>query len=319
MTAATTRLVLARDLLGLDGDRRHLARLERAGELERIARGAYVPTSDWAPLDSRQQYILRISAVVRTRRSRVVVSHWSAAAIHGLPSLATWPREVHIVGPRGTGAKNQAGIVKHALDLVDEDVVEIDGMLVTSVARTVVDLAVTESFMAAVAVADRALHVDRFGAHPQLASRDELRQAWERARPMRAHRRSLRAVEFAEERADSVLESVSRVTMLIIGCPKPQLQQPQFDSMGRIGDTDFGWLEYNAVGEADGDEKYLNPAMRRGRSAERVVIDEKERENRIRAIPRSIARWRWAVGVSPAALRARLEPLGLPLGRRAWR
>jgi hypothetical protein len=100
--------------------------------------------------------------------------------------------------------------------------------------------------------------------------------------------------------------------MRIVGCPPPILQQSHFDDRGFIADTDFSWPEYGAVGEADGDIKYLDPAYRRGRSADQVVLDEKIREDRLRALPKVVARWRWPVALSPERLRHTLAAAGLP-------
>lgn len=86
--------------------------------------------------------------------------------------------------------------------------------------------------------------------------------------------------------------------MRIVGCPPPMLQQSHFDDRGCIADTDFSWPENGTVGEADGDIEYLDPAFRRGRSADQVVPDEKIREDRLRALPKVVARWRRPVRLS---------------------
>jgi len=277
----------------------------------------YLPTELWTALDARQRHVATIAATVATRgKSSSVVSHWSAAAIHNLPSIAPWPDEVHIIVSPRSGAGRRGPVVRHAIPLDETDVVEIGGMLVTSVARTVLDLACTASFMSAVVVADAALNVDRFGRRARQVTRDGLEAVWERARPLKAHSRSRAVFAFAETRSDTPLESVSRVTMRVIGCPRPELQVPHYDSDGFIGESDFAWREHGVVGEADGDVNYLDPALRGGRTADEVLIAEKERENRLRALPRSVVRWRWHEAVSPPLMRRKLAAAGLPLGQR---
>jgi hypothetical protein len=59
------------------------------------------------------------------------------------------------------------------------------------------------------------------------------------------------------------------------GAPQPALQVPYSDGAGLIGRVDFAWPAFRVVGEADGDAKYLDANLRGGRSAERVVLDEK--------------------------------------------
>src|SRR5690606_23830406 len=104
-------------------------------------------------------------------------------------------------------------IAQHNRFLEDDEVVEIDGMLATSVARTVLDIATVASRFTAVAMADRALYVDRFRRDEPLTTKDELCALWEGSLPFRGHVRSRDVIEFAETLAESPLESVSRVTM----------------------------------------------------------------------------------------------------------
>jgi hypothetical protein len=248
-----------------------------------------------------------------------VLSHWSAAALHGLPILGGWPEHVHITVGQPSGGRSRNGVVKHSLRLDEEDVVEIDGLLVTSVSRTVIDLASSAKFRDAVVAADHALRVDRFGRKPPMTVQAELWGAWERRMPFSGHARARAVIEFAETQAGSPLETVSRVTMKEIGCPRPLLQTSYFDGEGFIGDVDFDWPEFRVVGEADGESKYLDESLRSGRTTEQVVLDEKVREDRLRALPRGVARWPWRVAMDPSALRARLARAGLPTGiREPW-
>jgi hypothetical protein len=131
-----------------------------------------------------------------------------------------------------------------------------------------------------------------------------------RRMPFRGHARAADVIGFAETRADSPLESVSRVYMRLIGCPRPLLQSRFFDYQGFIGETDFDWPEFGLLGEADGDVKYLDPDYRQGRTADEVVRDEKVREDRLRALPRSVT------SSNPQALRKHLLAVGLPMGIR---
>ncbi|MHB1330333.1 MAG: hypothetical protein ACYC2K_19205 [Gemmatimonadales bacterium] len=309
-------LIYSRDQRGPFHRRQELARSAKSGQTQRVALGAYLPAAEWAALDSREKYLARIRAVAETRRSRPVLSHWSAAAMHDLPILGEWPRSVHTTVSPTSGGRSRNGVVKHSLRLGDGDVVELDGLLVTSVARTVIDLAATTSFLAAVTVADHSLHEDRFGRIPPLTTKTELWRLWEARLPFGGHARAKAVIDFGESRADSPLESVSRVNMQLIGCPRPILQDRFSDYLGFIGETDFHWPHFGLVGEADGDRKYLDEAYRSGRTVEQVMIDEKVREDRLRALPLGVSRWRWKTAVNPAALRAKLSDAGLPMGIR---
>ena len=314
MRSAPPGLSFARDQIGPDTDRRQLAREVPAGTKVRLARGAYFPADLWRALSPEDRYIARIAAVTSTTRNKPVYSHLSAAALWGLPSITGWPSEVHITVNPSTGTRSRNQVVRHAAALRDEDVVDCGDYHLTSVARTLLDIASSCRFLDAVVMVDRALLVDRYGRRPAMVTREELEEAWERARPLRAHSRTRAVFSFAESRAESPLESVSRVNMRAIGVPRPRLQVPYYDAKGFIGEPDFSWEEFGLIGEADGDVKYTNPELRSGRTAEQVIIDEKVREDRFRALPRGVARWRWNVAISPSALRRRLVDAGLPTG-----
>ena len=297
----------------LDSRRAH-ARAAISGEEIRIARGVYVSSNAWGEIENHDRYLLRIRGVVNTRHSRPVVSHWSAAAIHGLPIGGNWLQDVHTTVSPTAGGRSHNGVVKHHAKLSEEDVVEIDGMLVTSVARTVVDIAMMGPFAAAVVVADRAQLVDRFGRTPPMTTREEIQNTFNRLMPVRAHKRAQGVIDFSVNRSESPLESESRVSMRIIGCPQPALQVPFWDYRGFIGESDFGWEEYNSVGEADGKQKYFEERFRRGRTSQQVIDDERIRHNRLAALPKHVIRWGWETGTVPARLRAHLVAAGLPMG-----
>jgi hypothetical protein len=316
MNEFSPELVLARDQTGPDRDRRQLARSAAAGTHHRLARGAYVPAEEWTRLDLRHKYLARIVAASTTLRSRPVISHVSAAAIWNLPNIVPWPQNLHVTVHPLSNGRSRNGIVRHLAALKEEDVVEVAGLYVTSLSRTILDIAATAKFMEAVVMADFALHVDRFGRQSPLATREVLEAAWERAMPLRAHSRTRAVLAFAETQADSPLESVSRVNMRLIGVLRPRLQVPHYDSQGFIGECDFTWESYGQVAEADGDKKYLDPEFRRGRTVEQVLLDEKKREDRLRALPRGVSRWPWSVGIDAVALRQKLVRAGLPTGQK---
>jgi hypothetical protein len=310
------RLILVRDLHHFDETRQQHAQSAAHGREVRVARGAYIDAPFWAGLGARDRYLLTIRAVAGSRGSRPVLSHLSAAAIHGLPIVGPWPQHVHVTQPVALGTRSRGPVVRHSLSLTEQDVVEIDGLLVTSLVRTVIDLAAAAAPTSALAAMDAALHVDRFEREPARLTAGEILRSWEARLPFRGHARARELIEFGVPNADSPIESVSRWNMRLIGCPPPILQQSHFDAQGFIADTDFSWPEFDTVGEADGDQKYLDPAFRGGRSAERVVLDEKIREDRLRALPKVVVRWRWAVALAPELLRRKLVGAGIPMTSR---
>lgn len=314
--AVDQRIVFARDL-GEHFDTRFVhARAATAGSELRVARGAYLPRDVWEASDARGRYLLRIRAVAETRRVPPVLSHWSAAAIHNLPVVGQWPAQVHLMVGKTSGGRSRNGVVKHNIRLDDRDVVVIDGMRVTSLARTIIDVTSLNHSLSAIAMVDRVLHFDVRSRTPALLRRAQLLHTWESMLPFRGHARSRDLIEFGETAAATPIESVSRFHMRLIGCPRPRLQTPFFDRQGFIGEPDFDWPDFAHIGESDGDLKYLDPDYRGGRTADQVVRDEKVREDRLRAVSRGFTRWRWAVALNPRALRDLLEDAGRPMGQR---
>ena len=90
--------------------------------------------------------------------------------------------------------------------------------------------------------------------------------------------------------------------MEAIGCPRPVLQQRFDDYKGHFGFSEFCWPEHRLVGQADGRAKYLSPQFRRGRSLEQILLDEKDRADRLGALGLGVTRWGWEIGSHAEAL-----------------
>jgi hypothetical protein len=174
----------------------------------------------------------------------------------------------------------------HAAPLAPDEIVEVDGIAVTSPARTVVDLARSLPFTAAVAVADAAL---RLG----LADRGGIAAAVERAAGWRGSPSARRLVAFADGRSANVGESRSRVALHRAGLPAPVTQWDVFNGPALLGRVDFGWPGLRTVGEFDGRVRY-GRSLAAARYPGEVVFQEKLREDRLRERDLRVVRWIWA-------------------------
>lgn len=83
------------------------------------------------------------------------------------------------------------------------------------------------------------------------------------------------------------------------GLPRPRLQTVFRDRFGLIGRVDFDFEEYEAVVEFDGALKY-------GGGSPEVLLREKRREDRLRALGRTVIRTDWSDLDHPAELAARI-------------
>jgi hypothetical protein len=123
--------------------------------------------------------------------------------------------------------------------------------------------------------------------------------------------RCARMLDLADGRSGSPGESLSRVGMHVLGLPAPILQQQFWDGDGFVGTVDFWWPEQSIIGEFDGRGKYLRDEFLNGRSSADVVIAEKVREDRLRALGNGFTRWGWDIAHSLPRLREHLHRAGV--------
>ncbi len=297
------------------GARAALTAAVRSGELEKVSRGTYAPPIDTnLPAHERelQHYLTRMHAAHVVQPTIPIFSHRSAALAWGLPAIEPLPRLLHVASGVSAGGRSTKQFTRHGTDAGQVRV--IDGLHVTSLRRTVIDVARTSSFREAVCVADAALSgaKDAAGAVTRdPLSKDELFEELVSAGRGRGVAQARAVVDFADGASGSPGESCSRVGMHLLRLPPPTLQQPFFDRNGLIGYTDFWWKHHRLMGEFDGASKYTNPVYLRGRSPARALADEKRREDRLRASGRGMSRWGWDVAMSLPMLRVHLVAAGL--------
>jgi hypothetical protein len=96
----------------------------------------------WGALGSRDRYLDRIRAVVATRRrSDPVVSHQSAAVLLGLPLWDVALDRVHVTRAPPAWTDRSGVLCGHVARLRSDEIIELDGVLVTDPVRTALDLA----------------------------------------------------------------------------------------------------------------------------------------------------------------------------------
>jgi hypothetical protein len=191
--------------------------------------------------------------------------------------------------------------------------VELNGLFVTSPAQTVVDLARVLPFPDAVVAMDSALWRRRI---PQpLAAQDDILRLVDAAAGRKGFRGAHAASRFATNLSDSPEESHSRVHIMLLGFPRPQLQHCFELAHGGHAEVDFYWEEFKHVGECDGRGKYRDPKILQGRSSDEVFFAEKGRENEIRRQVRQFSRWEPRELYPPQQLYDRLVGDGLPSTR----
>lgn len=288
------QVVLSRDI-GINA-----VREAAAAGLVRVSHGAFVVPLTEANGWARDEHLARARVVAAAHRltADAVFSHESAALVHGLWVLRV-PDEVHVI-QRRTPRRQTPGLRRHTAELGPEDVVEVHGLRVTSVERTIADCAKYLHPREALVVADSGMRLvvepdrdDRLATTERTEIVRE-RLAIEVERGARRGRRQARAiVAVADPFSESPYETVIRWIALSRGLPPPVLQR-RFDVRGRRYYTDLCWqLEVTVDGrtvrvllicEYDGELKYLGEGV----DAARVVLAEKQREDDLRTLPDSV-------------------------------
>ena len=308
-------LYLAREALRLGTDRelRHGA---ATGLLTRVGVGVYVSTDQWSSMPPDEQYRTRVRGAGAVSAPRTQFSHDSAAALWRLPSVGRWPQVSHQLAPAQPGGSSRTQIRRHEVGL-DPLSTRIDGTTVTSLARTVVDMACTTSMLRAVVMADAALRTpDATEWNRVPTSTAELHAVLESLLPYRGHARAGRVISFATGLAESPGESFARVQFHALGLPAPELQVPFYDELGLIGIADFYWRHLGLICEFDGLSKYgVLRRYQRGMTTQQVVIDEKKREDRMRRVSDDFVRLDWPTVQDRRTLAAHLRPHGLVASR----
>lgn len=255
--------------------------LTASGRWVRIRREVLIAADDLgrAREQGREHDVDCLAVLASLGRPGTVVSHSSAARLWDLP-LPEMPGELLRLtdpdrwrrgdgflmtrAPIGPGERWRAGPVR-----------------VTSAVRTLVDCAREWPLEDAVVAMDAALLARRTTVE---GVRDGAAAVHHRPGASRA----VRAAALADGRAESPLETRGRLRIVGAGLPVPELQV-EIRSGGRLVGVVDAWFDDAAVAvEFDGRVKYTDPW--RGRTPERVLWEEKRREDELRSLDIRVVR-----------------------------
>lgn len=294
------RLWSSSQLVELGFSAKAIRKLNRTGFLYRLRRGCYVELALWKSLSRRDQAVQQILAhahitgrilssgtdepkaiALRGGRSKVQdvssgstedgmrpkssYSHTTAARLHGL-YLWDVPALIHLTCTVKHSTVNQSPDVRrHLRPLPDPDLVELHGVTVTSLERTVIDCAVSLELCRALIIADHAL---RKGA-----DMGRMARLLEGMAGQRGVRNARRVLEMADARSESPGETRTRIIVAGSGLPMPQPQLKVHTKRGHHR-LDFGWKERKVALEFDGDTKYFDYGP-----TDEALLAERKRES----------------------------------------
>lgn len=276
------------------------AAVER-GALVRVRRGVYARPERDAVRDvyaqERMDHRRLVLASASSLTDGTIFSHESAAIMHGLPLLVRTPRRVQVLSLRESGAVGSTYLERHSVGRLPESVV-VEGVRVTSLVRTALDLARQHGFRTGLVAADAAIRIG--GVTPEMFE-DEVR-ALARHHGVVAARAVAGA---ARSGAESPGESFSRAVMLESGIREPVLQAEIRGDTGILYRVDFLWPGVKVVGEFDGRTKYSD-----GSQSSSALWQEKNREDALRRAGYTVVRWTWA-DIGNGTMVARLRDAGV--------
>lgn len=299
MTAAQER-VRTRRMLHAEGvtDAEIKTSIEKGGSRCRLWRGAYVDLAEYSALSAAEQHKARIAAVA-TRTEGALVSHGSAAALHGLPLVHYDTGVVHFTRVGRTGGKRTPTRWMHTSS-VPLASVEIDGIATSQPARSIIDLAATGKPTTALVSIDAAIHRG-------LTTIDDLLAELSLTPTRPGAARVRRAIALADGRSESPGETLARQTIVLAQLPPPTPQVSIYDEDGSfVARVDLAYEEQGIAIEFDGRIKYT-ALLQPGQDITDVVLAEKRREERVSALGWLVIRLTWDDLKNPAAFLARLS------------
>ncbi|WP_165400208.1 type IV toxin-antitoxin system AbiEi family antitoxin domain-containing protein [Motilibacter rhizosphaerae] len=255
---------------------REIAREVRAGRWVRLRHGALLPSAVHEAAQGAARHRLDVLAHQTRLAGDAPASAASAAHLLGLP-LLTPPTQVELTSATAAARRRTELRVWHRPLPEGHVTTDAEGVLVTSPARTLVDLARRAPVEEALVVADAVLH-RRLAAPEDVAEVLAVGQRWPGARA------AARVVGLADGLAESAGETLTRLDLLALGHHDLVLQLPVQGASGRWYRADIGLPASRVLVEFDGAVKYDERA---------ALLAEKDREDDLRLAGWAFVRVRW--------------------------
>jgi hypothetical protein len=218
--------------------RKMLAAHVKAGAVVRVWYGVYA----LAPQDTGG----RLAGLDLMTGKSMVACMSTAARLYGFDTEKD--DRIHVLDP-GIRMRPKSGLMVH--QRLGAPLRRVQGRLATAPAWTAVEVARTLRRPRVLATLDAAL---RCGA----CSTQELEAALREQKGRRGIVRVRELLMYADGRAESAMESETRLVFIDGGLPMPVLQYEILDTCGQLWRADFAWPEAKVVAEYDSMEWHAN-------------------------------------------------------------
>jgi len=185
------------------------------------------------------------------------ISHVTAAMIYGLwlPAWLRRTRLLHLSKPRALPPVRRGGVVGHTVLAFPEEVTVLDGIRISTPARTWLDLARILPLEDLVAVGDQLVRHPRaqleFRTEPW-ATTEDLRRMLKRHPKLQGIVKARQALERIRAGADSAPETFLRLALTAAGLPEPELQLRLVPEDPFSPAADMGYREQRVAIQYDG-------------------------------------------------------------------
>jgi hypothetical protein len=267
VTSFGCRPFTQRDVEKVGVSRDELRRLVATAHVCRLLRGVYVAAGVEETLE------LRAEAVAKVVPRGTVVCGRTAAWLWGVDALAMSSTgalpPIDVMGPPGSARSRRADTSGRTGPLLESDVVELSGILLTTPGRTAADLA------RLLPRPDALASLDVLMGLPEM-SRELVADVLGRFARYRGVIQARELVDLADPRAESPQESRARLRCVDAGFPCPEPQIDVFDETGDLlARLDMGWRELLKAMEFDGDEGHRTPAQKAHDQARRERVERR--------------------------------------------
>ncbi|MEV7131665.1 hypothetical protein AB0N24_02135 [Arthrobacter sp. NPDC093128] len=185
-------------------------------------------------------------------------SHATAFTLWSFPGFLPGADDpiIHISRPDTVTIPRRTGVRGHRGQFFGDEIVALDGLLVTSRTRTWLDCSRKMSVDELTVVADHLLRIPRpdfEGRAEPHATREQLEDMLDRHKGTPGIRKARLALEQARVGADSAPETRLRLALENAGLPEPKLNVPTELNAGVVRQPDLSYPEHKVAVEYEGD------------------------------------------------------------------
>ncbi|MBT2538415.1 endonuclease domain-containing protein [Arthrobacter sp. ISL-69] len=184
-------------------------------------------------------------------------SHATAFTLWSFPGFLPGADDpiIHISRPDTMAIPRRIGVRGHRGQFFGDEIIALDGLLVTSRTRTWLDCSRKMSVDELTVVADHLLRIPRpdfEGRAEPHATREQLEDMLDRHKGTPGIRKARLALEQARVRADSAPETRLRLALENAGLPEPKLNVPTELNTGVVRQPDLSYPEHKVAVEYEG-------------------------------------------------------------------